>query len=163
MVLTIVEQIDKMMPTIKHVLFFSSDLRQILSQITNVPPHIQIKQFSGHNTNTNHYNARQNYYQNTMLSILANHRYGYWKDCQSHVRQLLEPSRPKSNRNIDHLQPISSSADIQQRNFLIHVHGPMQATTFDHVNCVVLVYSSHSKLKSWIPDATTNKHSYFQK
>ena len=58
--LMIAVQVHMILPTIKHVLICLSELRQLLSQLTNVHCHIQntIK-FCGYNTNTNHYQNRQ--------------------------------------------------------------------------------------------------------
>ena len=58
------------MPTLKHVLICLLELRQVLSQLTNVPSHIKkTTNFWEYTTDTNHYHDRHCYYQNTMVNI----------------------------------------------------------------------------------------------
>ena len=115
--------------------------------------------FCGYNSTTKFYIDRQNYYQNTMVSYHPVTRIY----CQSYVLYHLELSRPRSSRTIEPPQTIAFVNDLEQRINLFCIQGPMQATALDEDVHGVWIYSPQSQNKSWIPDATRNKHSVCQK
>ena len=76
---------------------------------------------------------------------------------------LLEFTGWPSNRTIKLPQPNAFLTDLEQQNNLILFQGPWQARALDRDAYGVWVYSNEAQYKSWIQQATTNKHSLCKK
>ena len=144
-----VVQIGMMLPIKKHVLIYIPELNQKLLQDTSVLSHTKDTKICAHNANKNHYHDRQSYNQKTMLKYHAL-RYG----CRNHVRYLLDLPNKQFNRTVEPPKPIAFPTDSEGKN-----QGKLAATAFDQKIYGVWVYSPQSKYKTWIPEASQNKHS----
>ena len=80
------------------------------------------------------------------------------KDCQSHVRYLLDFSSTRSNRTIENPQPIAALTDLEEHINLICIQEPMQFIALHQNVYGVWAYSPQAQCKTWIPDATTNEY-----
>ena len=75
-------------------------------------------------SNTNHYNDRQKFYQNTMLRYYGNGRNG----CQVHVYFLLDLRDKQFDRIVDPRKLIAVLTDCDQQYSISKTQGKIQTT-----------------------------------
>ena len=79
--------------------------------------------------------------------------------CQDHLLYLLNLPNKEFNRTVEPANPIAFPTDSDQQEKMSEVQGRIQATAFDQDNYGVWVLNPQSQIKTWILEASQNKHS----